>query len=68
MAVLNERSRNEVWKSYVANVLYGIGAGLYGENYPIPAYEKVLRPDSDNDNQTGADIVEHIKKRLRGEE
>lgn len=52
----------------MANVLYGIGAGLYGEGYPIPEYEKVLHPAKADDNQTGADIIEHIKNRLRGEE
>lgn len=69
IALISEQGRLELWREYTATVLYSIGRGLIGEDYPLPAYSDIAHPDMvQNDTQTGADIIERLKKRLGGEE
>lgn len=68
LAAVNERTRDDVWRSYMAAVAYSIGkltAGMGGNEYPLPSYYELLhKHDQPVDIRSGQEIVDDLIARL----
>lgn len=68
IAAINERTRDDIWRNYMASVAYSIGkiaSGLGGGEYPLPTYYELLHKDTKAvDDRSGEEIVSDLVARL----
>ena len=71
IAVINEDTRDDIWRNYMASVAYSIGkiaSGFAGAEYPLPTYHELLNNKEDQkDERSGEQIVSDLIARLRKE-
>lgn len=67
LAILEEERRQEIWRDYTATMLNSLGRVWGGKHWKFPAYTELAHPQEvKQDNRSGSEIIEALKKRLGG--